>query len=93
MIKYKYNSLTEFKKDNKIEYDYLVRHKLLVKFCHDMGWEQQKPNGYWTKERCMEEALKYKTRTEWHKNHRKSYDAAHRKRWVDECATHIEKRR
>ena len=91
MIKYKYNSLREFKKDNRTEYGYLINHKLLVKFCHDMGWETRKPNGYWTKERCMEEAKKYKTRSEWSEKSSTSYASARRNGWLKECTAHIKK--
>lgn len=28
----------------------------------------RKPNNYWTKERCQEEALKYETRKDFNKN-------------------------
>ena len=43
------------------------------------------PKGYWTIERCKERAVKFKTRGEWHKGHIKSYRAAHRKGWLEEC--------
>ena len=47
-----------------------------------------KPNGYWSKERCIEEAKKYETITEWRSNCN-SYTYASRKGWVGECTKHM----
>ena len=91
----KYNSLKEFKKDYPNEYQSLYRKKLLEKLCEDMGWdlpEQKKtpkPYGYWTKERCLEEALKYTTKAEWSKNGNGSHTTAIRNSWYNECTTHM----
>jgi hypothetical protein len=49
-----------------------------------------KPNGYWTLERCKEDALKYNTRTEWQYQKGSSYNSARRNGWVDECCKHME---
>jgi hypothetical protein len=49
-----------------------------------------KPAGYWTKERCIEEAKKYKTRNEWRCNHPTSYQAACTKKFFNECTKHME---
>ena len=43
----------------------------------------------WTKERCLQEAKKYKTRTEYYKNCRGAYNAAQRNGWLDECCSHM----
>tara|TARA_R110001592_G_scaffold355339_1_gene655863 strand:+ start:277 stop:1344 length:1068 start_codon:yes stop_codon:yes gene_type:complete len=42
------------------------------------------PAGYWTKDRCIEEAKKYKTYTEWGLGSISSIDAARRDGWIDE---------
>lgn len=47
------------------------------------------PNGYWTKEKCIENALEYKTRKEWERNGRSSYDAARKNGWYEECCRHM----
>ena len=52
--------------------------------------ELQKPGGYWTLERCKEEALKYKTRNEWRENGRNSYQAAMSSKFLIECTSHME---
>ncbi len=45
-------------------------------------------NGYWTKEVCIKDALKYQTRTEW-QNASGAYQAAQKNGWVDECCRHM----
>ena len=47
------------------------------------------PMGYWTLERCKEEALKYQTRSKWQRNHNKTYDTASKKKWLEECCSHM----
>lgn len=49
-----------------------------------------KPIGYWTKDRCIEDAKKYKSRAEW-KKLSQSYAAAQKSGWIDECSKHMEK--
>jgi hypothetical protein len=53
-----------------------------------LGEYQQVPDGYWTKERCIEESKKYTSRVEW-KNNSPSYKAALKSGWLDECASHM----
>lgn len=91
MIKYKYNSLAEFKFDNPKEYRFLLNKDLLNKLCEDMGWDYKlkKPSGYWTKERCMEESLKYKNKTTWKRHSSSSHSAARENGWYDECTAHM----
>ena len=47
------------------------------------------PNGYWTKERCAEEALKYQTRIEFQKNSGSVYIKSIRKKWLDDICCHM----
>jgi hypothetical protein len=51
----------------------------------------QKPNGWWTLERCIEEAKKYKTVGEWNKNSKSSYLSAHKNGWLQECKKYLKK--
>jgi hypothetical protein len=90
-MEYKYKSLIEFKIDYPNEYKILYRKDLLGKLCEDMGWvyrDIKKPN-YWTKERCIEEALKYKLKTEWKRYSCSSHYAARENGWYDECTKHM----
>lgn len=44
----------------------------------------QKPTGYWNKERCEEEARKYKTKNEFQKGNGSAYMAALKNGWLDD---------
>lgn len=66
---------------------------IVDQLCKEMGWPREKlPNRYWTFERCVEEALKYKNTTEWVKASPSSYAAARRNGWLKECSSHFEVR-
>lgn len=47
------------------------------------------PNNYWTKERCQEEALKYKTRTEFKKKSYQAYKYSNLNCWFDDICKHM----
>ena len=48
-----------------------------------------KPKGYWNKENCHKEALKYKNRTEFYKNSSSAYYSSHKNNWIDEICIHM----
>jgi hypothetical protein len=50
---------------------------------------KRKINGYWTKEKCYEEALKYKTRTTYQKSNHSSYEVARKNKWLNEICKHM----
>jgi hypothetical protein len=91
MVKYKYNSLVEFKFDNPKEYRFLKKTKQIERLCKDMGWffVINKPAGYWTKERCIEESRKFNSKFEWFKSSFGSYKAAKKNGWYEECVANI----
>lgn len=49
----------------------------------------RKPRGYWTFERCKEEALKYDSRSEFSRFSSSSYNAAYRNEWLDYLCNHM----
>jgi hypothetical protein len=49
----------------------------------------KKPNGYWTKERCHEEALKYNRRVDFHKESKSAYSKAFKSGWLDDICSHM----
>ncbi|MET2951739.1 hypothetical protein ABXV18_27035 [Vibrio owensii] len=53
--------------------------------------KERKPNGYWTKEACHDEALKYQSRNEFKKGSGSARIAAYRKGWLDEICSHMVK--
>lgn len=57
--------------------------------CSHMEWINR-PNGYWTKERCAEEALKFASRNEYLTKSGGSYKSAKNNGWLDEICSHME---
>jgi hypothetical protein len=45
---------------------------------------------YWTLERCKEDALKYKSRSEWSNNSAGAYHSSKKNGWYKECTIHME---
>jgi hypothetical protein len=56
---------------------------------NNMKNKSRKPNGYWTKERCLEIAKKYSSKKEWSDNNRTSLVISHLNGWVNECTEHM----
>lgn len=50
-----------------------------------------KPPGYWTYEKCKEDALKFKTRAEWHSSKGSAYNKAIDQGWFEELTAHMPK--
>lgn len=50
------------------------------------------PDGYWTLERCQEQAQKYQTKVEWRTTHKSSFSKANKEGWLDKCCEHMEKK-
>ena len=48
-----------------------------------------KCKGYWTKEKCQEDALKYNSRSEFGKKSKGSYEASRINKWLDEICSHM----
>lgn len=51
--------------------------------------EGRKPMGYWTKEKCHKEALKYNTRGEFNEKSKGAYLFAYRNNWLDDICSHM----
>jgi predicted GIY-YIG superfamily endonuclease len=83
----KYNTRSEFQK-NSSAYSTLQRNGWLDELCTHMQ-ELIKPDGYWTKERCHEEALKYNNKKEFRKNVGGGYSIASHNSWLDEICGHM----
>jgi len=49
----------------------------------------KRPKGYWTKEKCQEEALKYASKKDYKKNSQSAYLASIRNAWIDETCSHM----
>jgi hypothetical protein len=79
----KYNTRSEFRKGSSGSYQKSSREKWLDEICGHMKITR-KPAGYWTKERCKEEAKKYNTRNEFRKGSSGAYQKSIDKGWLDE---------
>lgn len=64
------------------------RRGIYDKICDHMD-RLVKPHGYWTKAQCHKEALKYKTRKEFHRKSKSAASAAGRNGWLDEICGHM----
>ena len=89
----KYKSLKEWTAKEPKAYAQACRFGLLDTICEKFNWERnptnRKPVGYWTEERCIEEAKKHDTKFSWKLNSGGSYYAASHNRWMDKCTIHM----
>lgn len=78
----KYTTIYDFYNNNKKAYSAAVRYGWLDSFT----WLQRivRPNGYWTRERCEEEARKYNTKGEFLKGCSAAHSASVRNGWLDD---------
>ena len=71
-------------------FNFANRHQLLDSICQHMD-DSAHEKQHWTKERCQEEANKYKTRKDFQKECRGAYTAAYRYKWLDDICTHMKR--
>ena len=78
----KYNTKIDFRRNAEAAYNAACKKGWI----DDYPWliEGKKPNGYWTRERCFDEAIKYKTRSEFSRNSGKAYNTARINGWLDD---------
>lgn len=86
----KYATRTKFENNSSSAYRISLNNGWINYICSHMIL-QHKPNGYWTKKRCHDEALKYDTRTDFQKKSASAYDKGHDNNWLDELCSHMSK--
>jgi len=80
----KYMSRKDFKRNSKGAYDSARKNNWLDEICTHMIKKIEKmPCGYWTIEKCISEATKYKNRKDFRLNSRKAYSITIKNKWVD----------
>lgn len=84
----KYSTKRSWLKNSSGAHHAASRRGWLDKCCAHMV-SVQKPTGYWTKERCMEDAKKYRSRSQWAKESSGAASAAHKGGWHKECCAHM----
>jgi hypothetical protein len=84
----KYKTRSELKQKISPCYDVAYRNKWLDDICQHMS-DAKKPNGFWTKENCILEALKYTNRTDFQKQSSRAYAIARENAWIDDITKHM----
>lgn len=85
---HKYNSQQEFQEKAGGAFTALKRNGWLKEACAHMEDDKHMP-GYWTKERCREEAKKYSTKSAFRKGCQGAYGSAWKNGWIDEICDHM----
>ncbi len=84
----KYNTRFEFQKNSKGSYYKSYINNWLDDICKHMI-EIKKKSNYWTKEKCQEESLKYKTKSEFQKKSTSAYNSAYINNFLDDICVHM----
>ena len=84
----KYNTRKEWQTLSAGSYNAAHKKKWLDKCCIHMT-RQLAPKGYWTLERCIEDAKQYKKLEDWSNAKPSGYSVARSKNWVAVCTTHM----
>jgi hypothetical protein len=85
----KYSFRGVFSIQSKTAYTTACKKGWLDEICSHMKRTQTKKRGYWTKEKCIEEGLKYKTHKEFKRNSPSSYSISQRNGWLEEACSHM----
>ena len=88
----KYTHRRSFKINSGSAYTRARENKWLDEICIHMT-PKQKPNGYWTLEKCRIEALKYSTFSEFRLGNKSAYNSALKNKWLYDICSHIKKSR
>lgn len=83
----KYKTRLEWKKKHGHVY-HIARENGWLEVCCSHMKQIAYPKGYWTLEKCKEDALKYFTKAEWRASS-SGYDAAVKNEWYEECCKHM----
>jgi predicted GIY-YIG superfamily endonuclease len=89
----KYSSKKQFRLALPNAYKAAYRNCWLDEIATFMALKGKKPPGYWTKDKCHEEAKKYSSRSEFGKGEPRAYAKAIRCKWIDEICSHMTAKR
>jgi len=85
----KCSSRSEFQKKFNRAYVICKKEGWLNEVCNHMESVKHE-KGYWTLDRCHEEALRYSSRGQFQKESNTAYNVAWKKNWLDEICSHME---
>jgi hypothetical protein len=88
----KFRTKSEFEKNSPAACSAARKNKWFNNICSHIE-NIYKPDGYWTKEMCYKEALKYKTRKEFQNKSKSTYNIALKNKWLDNICGHMVKLR
>ncbi len=88
----KYDTRGEFQKHSNAAYCKSIRENWLDEICSHMA-EKKKPNNFWTKEKCADISIQFKSKSEFRKNHPNIYVQAHRKGFLNDICSHMKQER
>lgn len=89
----KYNIISHFAKKSSGAHSSAKKHNWLDDICSHMNHQIKKPSGYWVYNKCKEDALKYKKRSEYRKKSGGSYNSALKNNWLDDICSHMIQRK
>lgn len=84
----KYDSLQEFRDNNKGALKSATRNGWYREIS-DLFEKKIKPSGYWTKEKCTEEASQFCSRTEFANKSKTAYKVSCENKWLDDICEHM----
>jgi hypothetical protein len=85
----KYRSRSEFGKRSSGAAHAAAEHGWFEEICSHMPTPQNQPAGYWSKDRCHEEAIKYQRTSDFQKKSNGAYDIARNSGWLEEITSHM----
>lgn len=80
-----YKSRTEFSIKSSYIYAIARKNKWLNDICKHMYKKQTKEYNYWTKNKCIQEVLKYNTWYDFYNSSQSAYTKIRKNNWLEEC--------
>jgi hypothetical protein len=85
---FKYTARKKFSNGSRGAYKAACKNGWMDEICSHMS-TKVKPAGYWTKVKCIEEASKYKLRSEFHLKSSGAYSSCLSNGWLEEVCSHM----
>lgn len=85
----KYKKRTTFARERGSAYNSARNNGWLDEICSHMDKPNKKPKGYWTKEKCQQEALKFKSKKELYDKSPGAYMSMFNNGWLQELCPHM----
>lgn len=84
----KYKNRIDYQRGSHSSYNNALKNKWLDEICYHMTL-QQKPNGYWSKDKCQIISLKYETRMDFFTKEPGVYSKCVKEKWLDDVCKHM----